>query len=140
MKKDPETSADTGALAHEAVEASILADRLRAISDHLHTAELLLINPTPDHIREVESQFEEALLLMQQLQHEFPSYIAGAAACSELRSEFEALCLRVRTLLTGARRIQWRRLRRMGSFLETYTPTGTSKTWIPSNADLDVEL
>ena len=140
--QQPQLEADLHSPAAEAEspEATVIRERLAVISGHLRRAQALLTDPTPDRIRQVDPLLERAFLVMQQCGEECAKHGAGMAGLDGVLGEFHLVCRRVRTLLTGAQRIHWHRIRRMGCFLETYTATGGTKTWAPASSHLNVEL
>lgn len=113
---------------------------LLAAARRLESMEALLLNPTPQHIQDAEQLFEMAAEDIQALQ------MSCQGACpkdGELRAEALALQARLRrvlVLLNGALRVHWHRLRRMGSYLETYTAAGAKKVCVPNLPRLDIKL
>lgn len=106
--------------------------RLKSIED-------LLLNPTPQQIQEAERLFELAAGDIQALRTE-PRDWADADEFRADALEFQATSRRVLALLNGAIRVHWHRLRRMGSYHETYTAAGTQKVCVPRLPRLDLKM
>jgi hypothetical protein len=93
---------------------------LLAASRRLESIEDLLLDPLPQHIEEAE----------RLLQLDFRSDALV----------FQATSRRVLALLNGALRVHWHRLRRMGSYHETYTAAGVKKVCVPCFPHLDLKM
>ncbi len=112
---------------------------LIAASRRLESIEDLLLDPTPQHIQDAERLFELAAEDIQALPEscQFPEdadeYHAYALA-------FQATSRRILALLNGALRVHWHRLRRMGSYHETYTAAGQQKVCVPRLPRLDLKM
>ncbi len=112
---------------------------LLAASRRLELIEELLLDPTPQRIEEAERLVELAAEDIQALPascHTLPEggeYRAYALA-------FQATSRRVLALLNGALRVHWHRLRRMGSYNETYTAAGAKKVCVPCLPRLDLKM
>ncbi len=96
---------------------------------HLRTAEKLLLNPTGGAIAEAGFVLQQALLLAKTCEN-------ANEATAEKIGEFQVLCLRVKTLLEGALRVQWAYIHRISAATQTYTPGPSARTWIPSQGTL----
>jgi hypothetical protein len=109
--------------------------------ERLRSVEKLLVLPTPEAIREASLLLEEASLMVQRF---------GKAMTKETDSDadvlrrkidlFQLRCQRVGSLLEGALRVQWTRMRWIASFTQTYTAAATTKTWKPSVGSLNLEM
>jgi hypothetical protein len=113
---------------------------LLAAARRLESVENLLLNPMPHHIQEAEQLFELAAEDLQALQTSGPN---AWPAADEFRAEalaLQATLRRVLALLNGALRVHWHRLRRMGSYLETYTAAGAKKVCVPYFPRLDLKM
>lgn len=107
----------------------------------LRSLEPLLIQPTPEAIREASMLLGEASLLVQR-------FLELANASPEQDSEvlrqkiqiFAKLCQRTHALLEGARRVQWMRMHSIASFTQSYTRGARVKTWVPASRTLNVEM
>lgn len=112
---------------------------LLAASRRLASIEELLLNPTPENIREAERLVE----LAAEDIHALPASCHTLLDMDEYRAyalAFEATSRRVLTLLNGALRVHWHRLRRMGSYNETYTAAGAKKVCVPCLPRLDLKM
>ena len=112
---------------------------LIAASRRLESIEDLLLDPTPQHIQDAERLFElaaediQALPESSQFAEDADEYHAYALA-------FQATSRRILALLNGALRVHWHRLRRMGSYHETYTAAGQQKVCVPRLPRLDLKM
>lgn len=121
---------------NDATARVLLATALR----RLESIESLLLNPTPQHIQEAERIVELAAEDLRDFQ---TSCQPAGPEGSEFRNcamAFQATSRRIAALLNGALRIQWHRLRRMGSYHETYTAAGARKVCIPPLPRLDLKM
>ena len=100
--------------------------------------ERILIAPTPEAIREAGVLLEQAAQLVDRF-----SQAANAEDPVVLRNKldiFQKMCARVSRLLEGARKAQWIRMRAVGAFTQTYTPSLKTETWKPSRSTLNLEM
>lgn len=115
-------------------------DHLTETAHSLKAIEFLLLNPTPQHIREAAQLMGSAAGHLQLLQ----AALAQAEwrrreLCSETLA-VEGILHRVLALLNGALRVQWHRLRRMGLYLESYTAEGKTTVHLHHLPRLDLKL
>ena len=113
---------------------------LLAASRRLESIEDLLLDPLPQHIEEAERLLQLAADDIQALQ---AGYQHAWPDMNEFRSDalvFQATSRRVLALLNGALRVHWHRLRRMGSYHETYTAAGVKKVCVPCFPHLDLKM
>jgi hypothetical protein len=94
----------------------------------------LLLEPNPEAIEEAALHVDEVVELVQRVDHMFaarPHRVSRApyiATVLDLHQQVK----RVRRLLEGARRMQWARIRWMGSIVQTYTASGKARLWNPA--------
>lgn len=112
---------------------------LLSASHRLESSEDLLLNPTPQHIQEAERLFELAAEDMQAFQAIFRDCPDKSVFRADALA-FQATLRRVLALLNGALRVHWNRLRRMGSYHETYTASGAKRVCIPHLPSLDLKI
>jgi hypothetical protein len=106
----------------------------------LESIEALLLDPTPQHIQEAEQLLERAAEDIQACQTESLDGSPDAGKLCFDAFALQAVSRRIHALLNGALRVQWHRLRRMGPYLETYTPAGGSKVCVHHLPRLDLKL
>jgi hypothetical protein len=122
-------------------ERTLMQCELIQAGRRLRTLEQLLIQPTPEAIREASRLLGEASLLVQR-------FLDVANASPEQDAEilrqkiqiFANLCQRTNALLEGARRVQWTRMHAIASFTQSYTRAAKLKTWVPASHNLNVEM
>lgn len=110
------------------------------MSRRLESIEGLLLDPTPQHIEAAERLFERIAEDMQSLQSRC---LAAGQDTAELRADAQMIqqaSRRIVALLNGALRVHWHRLRRMGSYHETYTSCGANRVCIPPMPSLDLKM
>ena len=110
------------------------------MSRRLESVERLLLDPTPQHIEAAERLFDLIAEDMQSLQSRCQT--AGQDA-PEMRADAQMIqqaSRRIVALLNGALRVHWHRLRRMGSYHETYTACGANRVCIPPIPSLDLKM
>jgi hypothetical protein len=121
----------------ESADAKVL---LMETACSLKAIESLLLNPTPEHIREAAQLMDNAARHLQRLQAEPARAEWGRdELCSETLA-VQRISRRVLALLNGALRVQWHRLRRMGLYLESYTAAGKTTVHRHHLPRLDLKL
>jgi len=100
----------------------------------LTKTEFLLLEPNPDAIQQATFQVEEVAALIarverglendRSLTRRMPYVATMLDLCQQLK--------RVRRLLDGAKRMQWARIRWIGSIVQTYTAAGKTRLWNPA--------
>jgi hypothetical protein len=109
--------------------------------ERLRSVEKLLVLPTPEAIREASLLLEEANLLLQRFGKAIEQNTASDADVLRRKIDlFQLRCQRVGSLLEGALRVQWTRMRWIASFTQTYTAAAKTKTWKPSAGSLNLEM
>jgi hypothetical protein len=100
----------------------------------LTQTEFLLLEPDPEAIQQATFHVNEVSALVQRAVRIF-----GGNASPVSRVPYVATVLdlhrrlkRVRTLLEGAKRMQWARIRWIGSIVQTYTASGKARLWNPA--------
>jgi hypothetical protein len=100
----------------------------------LTQTEFLLLEPDPEAIQQATFHVNEVSALVQRAVRIF-----GGNASPISRVPYVATVLdlhrrlkRVRTLLEGAKRMQWARIRWIGSIVQTYTASGKARLWNPA--------
>jgi hypothetical protein len=100
----------------------------------LTQTEFLLLEPDPEAIQQATFHVNEVGALVQRAVRIF-----GGNASPVSRVPYVATVLdlhrrlkRVRTLLEGAKRMQWARIRWIGSIVQTYTASGKARLWNPA--------
>jgi len=107
----------------------------------LRALEQLLIQPTPEAIREAGILLGEAGVLVQRfLDLANASPEPDAEVLRQKIQVFAKLCQRTKALLEGARRVQWTRMHAIAAFTQSYTRTAKLKTWVPAARTLNVEM
>lgn len=108
----------------------------------LARTEELLLNPSPDSIREVSLLVEEVGQQVLRIRHAFErrSGSMDVQPYSERISEFQQQMRRVSRLLEGAKRVQWARIRWIGALVQTYTPGGRARLWNPFPRQWTLEM
>jgi hypothetical protein len=122
-------------------ERTLMQCELIQAGRRLRTLEQLLIQPTPEAIREAAMLLAEAGTLVQR-------FLDLANASPEQDAEllrqkvqiFAKLCQRTHALLEGARRVQWTRMHAIASFTQSYTRSAKLKNWVPRSRSLNVEM
>ena len=115
-------------------------DDLSRAERQLHAAEELLLNPTPDCIRETKILLEQAALLVARVSKERAD---NGIVSDEQRlrlDQYARLCLRVHRLLEGALKVQWVRMHWIASITQTYTRGAKIKSWNPARGTLNLEM
>jgi hypothetical protein len=113
---------------------------LIAAISKLESAESLLLDPKPERIHQAGRYLTEAAEEIQALQQECGDPAPDGSALQKEVLAFECLSRRVLALLHGALRVQWHRMRRMGSYIETYTAEGATKVCVPGVSRVDLNL
>jgi hypothetical protein len=122
-------------------ERTLMQCELIQAGRRLRTMEQLLIQPTPEAVREATILLDEANLLVKRfLELANSSPPKDAQVLSEKVQVFSKLCQRCAALLEGARRVQWTRMHSIGSFTQSYTRAAKLKTWAPASRTLNVEM
>jgi hypothetical protein len=99
----------------------------------LKRAEVLLLNPIPEHIEEIGKLIEPAAVLIDEHHSSFGPLSEAEVAL--LRSR----CRSVRILLSEALKIQWHRMRKLGTSHESYTVSGKPSRWLPCISSFNIE-
>jgi hypothetical protein len=100
----------------------------------LTQTEFLLLQPNPEAIQQATIHVDEVGALVQRAERIFAGNATPVsrgpyvAAVLDLHQRLK----RVRTLLEGAKRMQWARLRWIGSIVQTYTASGKARLWNPA--------
>ncbi len=102
---------------------------LKAAHD-LESVQALLLNPDPERIRQAAHVLEQTAAQVRLLETEHRGGLFRAKGSEMEAIAFQATLRRVLALLQGAQRIQWHRMRRMGSYIETYTANGITKVCV----------
>jgi hypothetical protein len=113
--------------------------RWELAAERLRRVEQLLLDPTPEAIRETDVLLGEAAALAAAGRAAGFRELDGQAA-SERTDEFRVLGERVKKLLEGARRAQWIRLRLITSLTQTYTARAETKNWTPARGTVNVRM
>lgn len=122
-------------------ERTLMQCELIQAGRRLRAMEQLLIQPTPEAIREATMLLEEANLLVKRfLELANASPGQDAQTLRQKVQVFSKLCQRVGALLEGARRVQWTRMHSIASFTQSYTRGAKLKTWVPTCRTLNVEM
>ena len=109
--------------------------------ERLRSVEKLLVLPTPEAIREASLLLEEAYLFVQRFSKAMTKETDSDADVLRRKIDlFQLRCQRVGSLLEGALRVQWTRMRWIASFTQTYTAAAKTKTWKPSVGSLNLEM
>lgn len=110
---------------------------LKRAAERLHLIERLLLEPSPQAIREAEVLLQETASLMKEDDGEARMRDADLRAAM---NEFGVLCARVGKLLEGARRAQWIRMRLITSLTQTYTARAETKIWRPRSGTVNISM
>jgi hypothetical protein len=113
--------------------------RWELAAERLRRVERLLIDPTPERIRETDVLLGEAAALVAE-GRAAGGRDSGVEATGEMADEFRLLGERVGKLLEGARRAQWIRLRLITSLTQTYTARAETKNWTPARGTVNVRM
>jgi hypothetical protein len=99
----------------------------------LSRTEQLLLNPLPEAVREANLLVEEVGQQVQRMRRILDSRSESPAAQPNASRvvEFQQQLRRVSSLLEGAKRAQWARIRWVGALVQTYTPGGRARLWNP---------
>lgn len=110
---------------------------LEVASARLRILEQLLVQPTPEIIRQADALLSEVAVLMAGFA---PSQSEKSGHMLNAIRNFQVLCERVGKLLEGARRVQWIRLRLITSLTETYNARAEKKFWYPPSGNLNLHM
>jgi hypothetical protein len=112
---------------------------LEIAADRLHRIEQLLLQPTPEAIRESEVLLEQVAIAVSEY-GERRSAEATSDGEKAMAHHLCTLCERVTKLLEGARRAQWIRMRLITSLSHTYTARAEGKTWYAPCGTINVRM
>lgn len=115
------------------IERATLKHALEKSLSCLQSAEVLLVDPTPQAIEITTNLLEDAMAHFDSSRE-----VAIAADASDLM-RLKFACDRVRALLDGALRAQWHHMRHMGSFQEHYNPADKREQWKPRISSFTLE-
>lgn len=108
----------------------------------LTKTEFLLLEPNPDAIQQATFQVDEVVALIGRVARTFDSdhplthRMPYVASMLDLHQQLK----RVRRLLEGAKRMQWARIRWIGSIVQTYTASGQARLWNPAGRTWTCEM
>ena len=98
----------------------------------LTQTELLLLEPNPEAIQQATFHVDEVGALVQRAERLFAGTPVSRGPYVAAVLDLHQRLKRVRTLLEGAKRMQWARLRWIGSIVQTYTASGKARLWNPA--------
>lgn len=100
----------------------------------LTETEFLLLEPNPEAIQEVTFHVDELVELVRRVDRMFATNANPAPRAPYTASvlDLHQQLKRVRKLLEGAKRMQWARIRWIGSIVQTYTAAGKARLFNPA--------
>lgn len=112
---------------------------LEIAAERLHRIERLILDPTPEAIREAEVLLQEvAIAVAEHAAKRGAGPISGDERVTA--DQLGVVCDRVTKLLAGARRAHWIRMRLITSLTHTYTARAEGKTWSPPRGTINVRM
>lgn len=112
---------------------------LKRAGERLQQLEQLLLQPTPEAIREANTLLQEVAALVAECRAE-TNLNAQDHTIHALLNDFRIRCERVAKLLEGARRAQWIRMRLITSLTQTYTARAEAKIWPPPSGTVNIRM